>query len=387
MADTELAKPRMTTLEFVELPSTRAKMALVQTKALDPEKVVRLTLNAMQRTPKLKATTLESMLGCMMTATSLGLEPNTVLEHAWIIPYQNRKKGKDGRWFSLLEAQFMVGYRGYVALAYRFDDLAMLHADAVCDNDVFQSYISSEVETGTFFKHQKSLKDPGEPIGSYCFTRLNRSGRNMDIVTELPKAEIELIRERSETYKALKGRLDSASTKDIAKAQKTFDETPWNMWWRSMWAKSAIRRHVKQFPLTAEMSAAVAFEDAADTGMLDITRMGDPEIVQAVIAGETEPPIEDIEYEETPPLDAGDDAGESEPAQEKKTTRKRGGRPKKDAAADPKPEPEAAAEGDKAPPLAETEHADPRPEPEPAEERPSDPEPASVEDDDNLFED
>ena len=385
MADTALAKPRLTTLEFVELPSTRAKMAKVQTKVLDPEKVVRLTLNAMQKIPKLKATTLESMLGCMMTATSLGLEPNTVLEHAWIIPYANRRKGRDGKWYSIVEAQFMVGYRGYVALAYRFPDLDMLHADAICDKDDYESYISSAVASATFFKHQKNLKDPGEPIGSYCFTRLNRGGRGMDVVTELPKAEIELIRERSETYKALKSRLNTGSAADIAKAEKNFEETPWNMWWRSMWAKSAIRRHVKQFPLTAEMSAAVAIEDAADTGMLDITKMGDPETVRAVMHGETEPPIEDVEFEETPPLDVGEDARDPEPPPE--PVKKTRGRPKKDAAADPKPEPEAAEASGKAPPLAETEHADPRPEPPPAEEQPDEPEPGSVEDNDNLFAD
>ena len=131
----------------------------------------------------------------------------------------------------------------------------------------------------------------------------------------------------------------------------------------AMWAKSAIRRHVKQFPLTAEMSAAVAIEDAADTGMLDITQMGDPETVQAVIAGETEPPIEDVEFEETPPLEAVEDEGETEPA--KKTTRPRAARKKKEAVVDPKPEPEteAAEEGGKAPPLAETVNQDPRPEP------------------------
>ena len=67
----------------------------------------------------------------------------------------------------------MIGYRGYVELAYRFDGLTLLHADAICDNDLYESYISSEVETATFFKHQKNLRDPGEPIGAYCFTRLH----------------------------------------------------------------------------------------------------------------------------------------------------------------------------------------------------------------------
>ena len=385
MADTALAKPRLTTLEFVELPATRQKLAKVQTKALDPEKIVRLTLNAMQKLPKLKATTMESMLGCMMTATSLGLEPNTVLEHAWILPYANRKKDKNGKWFSLLEAQFMIGYRGYVALAYRFPDLALLHADAICDNDAYESYISSAVESATFFKHQKNLRDPGEPIGSYCFTRLLRGGRGMDVVTELPKAEIELIRERSETYKALKSRLNAGSAADIAKAQRLFEETPWNMWWRSMWAKSAIRRHVKQFPLTPEMTAATAIEDATDIGALDIGRMGDPEMMRAVAHGETEPPlIEGEAYEETPALDAGE--GREDPAPAAEPEKKKPGRPKKDAKAEPKPAEEPKPEADSpAPPLAASEHTDPSPKPPPpAEEQEAEPEPGE---DESLFED
>ena len=388
MADTALAKPRLTTLEFVELPATRQKLAKVQTKALDPEKIVRLTLNAMQKTPKLKATTMESMLGCMMTATSLGLEPNTVLEHAWIIPYQNRRKGRDGKWYSALEAQFMIGYRGYVALAYRFPDLAVMRADAICDNDTYESYISSEVDTATFFKFQKNLKEPGDPIGSFCYARLSRGGKSMDMVTELPGDEVRQIRERSETYRSLRTRLnDAKSDADRTKAQKTFDETPWNMWWRSMYAKSAIRRHVKQFPLTAEMSAAAAIEDAADTGILDMGQLGDPEMMSAVVHGETAPPIEDVDYEETPQLDAGEAGGGPEPAPE--PVKKARGRPKRDAAAEPKPDAATAAPAPAEaapPPLAAAEHAGPRPEPPVVEEQRSEPEP-EAEDNDNLFAD
>ena len=381
MADTALAKPRLTTLEFVELPATREKLAMVATKALDPEKVVRLTLNAMSKTPKLRATTLDSMLGCMMTAAALGIEPNTVLEHAWILPYQNRKKNQAGQWFSVIEAQFMIGYRGYVALAYRFDGLDMLHADAICDKDLYESYISSEVETATFFKHQKNLRDPGEPIGAYCFTRLSRSGRSADLVTELPKAEIELIRERSETFRALRTRAGTGKNDaDKVKSQKNFDETPWNMWWRSMWAKSAIRRHVKQFPLTPELSAAVAIEDATDIGALDIGRMGDPEMVRAVIHGETEPPLlEGDAYEETPALDAGEGKEGPEPVVEPE--KKKRGRPKKDAKAEPKPANVLKPEDDgPAPPLAASEHTDPSPEPPP----PAESEP---DEDESLFHD
>ena len=322
-----------------------------------------------------------------MTATALGIEPNTVLEHAWILPYQNRKKNQDGQWYSLIEAQFMIGYRGYVELAYRFDGLTLLHADAICDKDLYESYISSEVETATFFKHQKNLRDPGGPIGAYCFTRLNRSGRSADLVTELPKAEVELIRERSETFRALRTRAGTGKNDaEKAKSQKVFDETPWNMWWRSMWAKSAIRRHVKQFPLTPEMTAATAIEDAADIGALDIGRMGDPEMARAVVHGETEPPlIEDAAYEETPALDAGEGREDPEPAAAPE--KKKRGRPKKDATADPKPAEDPKPEKESpAPPLAAAEHTDPSPEPPPpqAAEQEANEEP---DEDDSLFQD
>ena len=373
-------------MEFVELPATREKLAKVATKALDPEKVVRLTLNAMSKTPKLRATTLDSMLGCMMTATALGIEPNTVLEHAWILPYQNRRKNQQGQWYSVIEAQFMIGYRGYVELAYRFPDLSLLRGDVICEKDIYESYISSEVDTSTFFKFQKNLKDPGGPIGAFCYMRMMRSGERVDAVTELPYDEVIQIRERSETFRALRSRVETAKTAgEKAKAQKTFDETPWNLWWRSMWAKSAIRRHVKQFPLTPEMTAAAAIEDATDIGTLDIARMGDPELVRAVVAGETGPPqIEDAAYEETPALDAGE--GREDPEPEAEPKKRKPGRPKKDATADPKPAEEPKPEDDgPAPPLAASEHADPSPEPPPpAEQQKADEGPGEEE---SLFDD
>lgn len=51
-----------------------------------------------------------SFLAALMNAAQLGLEPNTPLGQAYLIPYKNK---------SVLECQFQIGYKGLIDLAYR----------------------------------------------------------------------------------------------------------------------------------------------------------------------------------------------------------------------------------------------------------------------------
>ena len=75
---------------------------------ITPERFTRMVLSALSTTPKLGACTPKSFLGAMMSAAQLGLEPNTPLGQAYLIPYKN--KGVD-------EVQFQIGYKGLIDLA------------------------------------------------------------------------------------------------------------------------------------------------------------------------------------------------------------------------------------------------------------------------------
>ena len=67
---------------------------------ITPERFTRMTLTALSVNPKLGQCTPKSFLGAMMSAAQLGLEPNTPLGQAYLIPYKN--KGVD-------EVQFQIG--------------------------------------------------------------------------------------------------------------------------------------------------------------------------------------------------------------------------------------------------------------------------------------
>lgn len=67
------------------------------------ERFTRMALSALNTTPKLKECTQMSFLSALMNAAQLGLEPNTPLGQAYLIPYKNK---------GVLECQFQIGYKG-----------------------------------------------------------------------------------------------------------------------------------------------------------------------------------------------------------------------------------------------------------------------------------
>lgn len=56
---------------------------------ITPERFTRMVFTALSSTPKLQQCTPQSFLGAMMQAAQLGLEPNTPLGQAYLIPYGN----------------------------------------------------------------------------------------------------------------------------------------------------------------------------------------------------------------------------------------------------------------------------------------------------------
>lgn len=67
---------------------------------LTPERFTRMVLTAMSTNPQLQQCTPNSFLGAMMQAAQLGVEPNTPLGQAYLIPYRNHGN---------LEVQFQLG--------------------------------------------------------------------------------------------------------------------------------------------------------------------------------------------------------------------------------------------------------------------------------------
>lgn len=74
--------------QYIKQMEKEIKKALPS--VITPERFTRIVLSALSTNPKLAETTPQSFLGAMMTAAQLGVEPNTPLGQAYLIPYRNK---------------------------------------------------------------------------------------------------------------------------------------------------------------------------------------------------------------------------------------------------------------------------------------------------------
>ena len=80
--------------------SMEKEIAKALPSVITPERFTRITLSALSSNPTLQQCTPQSFLGAMMTAAQLGVEPNTPLGQAYLLPYKNK---------GVLECQFQLG--------------------------------------------------------------------------------------------------------------------------------------------------------------------------------------------------------------------------------------------------------------------------------------
>ena len=95
---------------------------------ITPERFTRIVTTALSTNPKLAECTPQSFLGAMMTSAQLGLEVNMPLGQAYVLPYMNH---------GTMEAQFQLGYKGLIDLAYRSGEVEVIQAHVVYENDNF----------------------------------------------------------------------------------------------------------------------------------------------------------------------------------------------------------------------------------------------------------
>lgn len=92
---------------------------------ITPERFSRIAMTAVTNTPKLAKCTPQSFIGALLIAAQLGVEPNTALGQAYLIPYGN-------------QCQFQLGYKGALDLAYRTGEVRSITAEVVREGDLFE---------------------------------------------------------------------------------------------------------------------------------------------------------------------------------------------------------------------------------------------------------
>ena len=97
--------PAPTLKQWVLMTTDQIKNALPAN--ITPERMSRIALTALSKNADLAQSTPESFLGALLTSAQLGLECNTPLGQAYLIPYRNK---------GVMETQFQVGYQGLIDL-------------------------------------------------------------------------------------------------------------------------------------------------------------------------------------------------------------------------------------------------------------------------------
>ena len=97
-------------------------------------------VSAVQATPALQECTNSSILSAALLGESLNLSPSPQLGQFYLVPYDNRSKGAK-------EAQFQLGYKGYIQLAIRSGQYKKLNVLAIKEKELVRfDPLNEEIE-------------------------------------------------------------------------------------------------------------------------------------------------------------------------------------------------------------------------------------------------
>ena len=184
---------------------------------MTPERFTRIVLTAISVNPALASCTPASFLGAMMTSAQLGLEVNTPLGQAYVLPYKNK---------GVLEAQFQLGYKGLIDLAYRSGEVEVIQAHVVYANDEFECEYGLEPK----LSHKPAQKDRGEPIKVYAVFKTKSGGFGFEVMS------MDDVRAHAEKYSKAYGSSYS----------------PWHTNFEEMAKKTVLKRVLKYAPLKSD---------------------------------------------------------------------------------------------------------------------------------------
>lgn len=248
--------------EMLMNDQARSQLAMVATKHLNPERMMRVMANAIRTTPKLGQCEPMTLLGALMQCASLGLEPNTILGHAYLIPFENKRK-------NTVEVQLIVGYKGLIDLARRSGHITALSANIHYSDDEMWEY---EEGTEAQLRHRPGPQE-GDKLHAYAIAKFKDGGHAYVV---LPWAQVIKTRDGSQGWQ----------TAVRFGKQK---ESPWGKHEDEMAKKTAIRALAKYLPLSVEfMDAMTADEARADySGFALNPTQGLPVEAEGFIDGES----------------------------------------------------------------------------------------------------
>lgn len=195
--------------------SYKDKFASALPSVITPERFARICANAVASNPQLAKCSQTSLIGALLCSAQAGLEPNTSLGQAYIIPYGDK-------------AQFQISYKGLIELAHRSGQLKDISAHIVYEGDTFEYELGLEPK----LKHIPAIKGRGEATWVYAVYHLNSGGYGFEVMS------VEDINRHRRQY------------------SKTRGSSPWDTAWEEMAKKTVVKKALKYAPMASDFVRA-----------------------------------------------------------------------------------------------------------------------------------
>ena len=210
-------------------------------------------VSAVQATPALQECTNSSILSAALLGESLNLSPSPQLGQYYMVPYDNRSKGAK-------EAQFQLGYKGYIQLATRSSQYKKLNVLSIKEGELIRfDPLNEEIEVNLIQDDEQ--REAAPTIGYYAMFEYTNGFRK---AMYWSRAKMEAhAKKYSPGYK-----------RDLEKG------TSWTFWAKdfdAMAYKTMLRQLISKWGIMS-----IDLQDAIDSDMAVIREDGSRDYVETV---------------------------------------------------------------------------------------------------------
>lgn len=224
-SNTDKEKPK-TAKQYLAI--YKGQIAKALPKQIGADRFNRICMTALTQNPQLGNCTPESFIGSILNSAQLGLEPNTPLGQAYLIPRKNgEKSNREGH--DVYDCTFQIGYKGMIELARRSGQIAMIRAETVYANDDF----SYQLGLNPDIHHVPAFGNRGQAVAYYAFYKTKDGDFDFAVATKQ-----EMMNHRTAYSKA--------------------KNSPWNTNFDEMAKKTLVKRVLKYAPLSTEIQEAIS---------------------------------------------------------------------------------------------------------------------------------
>lgn len=135
----------------------------------DGQRFISAIVSATNANPTLQECTNQSILSAALLGESLKLSPSPQLGHYYMVPFNDKEKGK--------VAQFQLGYKGYIQLAIRSGQYKKLNVMAIKEGELeYFDPLNEDIKVNLMIDRWDE-REQADTIGYYAFFELTNGFR------------------------------------------------------------------------------------------------------------------------------------------------------------------------------------------------------------------